>query len=755
MGKGLNIMYWNVRSLLNKLDSIKQEIVRIKPDVLNISESWLHVNIEDDEIHIDGYNLVRQDRGNQDNGIIKKGGGLCTYVKQGIVFDNMTITQQCDVDLEMIGIKIKLPFTRDIFVLNVYRPPSGNLNSFIKSTQAAIIALRNNRENDIFIGGDINVDMLHSNSVNAKKIQKFIKTNQVKQLIQKITRPDSNTCLDIILTDCDFIKDCGIENINISDHLPIFCIRKKVKAIKSKTEFNGRSYKELNVETLQAMLDEHDWNDIVNMNVDVGWEIMIDRIKNVIDLLCPVKTFKFSDNKPKRLTNDIILLMRERDRCLRKFTKSRLEQDEISMRKARNLSNLAVKNAKSEYIKEQLETYKNDPKKFWKHIASIIPNKKSIVSQNFNNIHDDNNDIITQENLAEHVNYYFSDIGLKLDELIPRYQHVTHQQVDHDIDLPIDMFQSITEVDLLIEINKISIYKSSGIMNVPSYLLKLCLQKLVPYLLVIMNKSLFNGYFPKLWRKAIVVPIPKIANPSEIGDLRPIALTPIPGKILERFVHIQLLFHLDQYNILTEFQNGFRKNHSTIDTIFRYTTDLQINKNNKINTISLYVDFKKAFDTVNHNLLIKKLENFNIKNKAINWIRSYLTGRTQQTQIGDRLSNEREVKTGVPQGSILGPIFFICYINDIFKSCKNSQMLLYADDTVMYKKISDNQRFLDMHEFQQDVNRLIKWCQVNRLNINVKKTKLVFHPHSQNVENNLNDVITISNDPVGYVNTYL
>ena len=122
-----------------------------------------------------------------------------------------------------------------------------------------------------------------------------------------------------------------------------------------------------------------------------------------------------------------------------------------------------------------------------------------------------------------------------------------------------------------------------------------------------MNKSLFNGYFPKSWKKAIVVPIPKINNPSEIGDLRPIALTPLPGKMLERFVHTQLLSHLDQYNILTEFQNGFRKNHSTIDTIFRYTTDLQNNKNNKLNTICLYVDFKKAFDTVNHKLLIKKI----------------------------------------------------------------------------------------------------------------------------------------------------
>ena len=137
--------------------------------------------------------------------------------------------------------------------------------------------------------------------------------------------------------------------------------------------------------------------------------------------------------------------------------------------------------------------------------------------------------------------------------------------------------------------------------------------------------------------------------------------------MIERFVHIQLLSHLDQYNVLTAYQNGFRKNHSTIDTIFRYTTDLQLNKNNKLNTISLYVDFKKAFDTVNHKLLVHTLKNYNMKNKAIDWIGSYLSGRTQQTQVGEFLSNERDVKTGVPQGSILGPIFFICYMNDIVK----------------------------------------------------------------------------------------
>ena len=152
--------------------------------------------------------------------------------------------------------------------------------------------------------------------------------------------------------------------------------------------------------------------------------------------------------------------------------------------------------------------------------------------------------------------------------------------------------------------------------------------------------------------------------PLEIGDLRPIALTPLPGKLLERFVHTQLLSHIDKYNILSEDQNGSRKNHSIIDTIFRYTTYLQLNKNNNYNTISFYVNFKKAFDTVNHNLLIKKLKNYNKRNKAIDWIETYLTNRTQQTQLGGCMSAERVIETGVRQESILGPILFICY-NDI------------------------------------------------------------------------------------------
>ena len=147
------------------------------------------------------------------------------------------------------------------------------------------------------------------------------------------------------------------------------------------------------------------------------------------------------------------------------------------------------------------------------------------------------NDFIGQDVLADYVNYYFSNIGLKLDEHIPRQREMLGQQPNADILGPIDRFQSVTEDDLLKEIKKIAICKSSGLTDIPSYLLKMCFTILIQKLLIIMNKSLFIGYFPMKWRRAIVVPIPKIPVPLEIEDLRPIALTPVPGKILERFVH--------------------------------------------------------------------------------------------------------------------------------------------------------------------------------------------------------------------------
>ena len=318
---------------------------------------------------------------------------------------------------------------------------------------------------------------------------------------------------------------------------------------------------------------------------------MYDRIMATADRFCPTKEFKFSNEKPVWLTNELIALLKERDRCLTQYQKTKNDLDNVNMRKARNLANISIKMARGDYIKDQLNTNKNDPKKFWRNIAEIIPNSKS-NSSDFSNIHDEDNDIISQENLASHVNCFFSDIGIKLDKTIPPIENIIQSELPCDVQ-PLESFKCIEEIDFLTEINKISIYKSSGIKNLPTLILKLCFKALLTNLLTIINKSLFIGYFPMKWRRAIVVPIPKINVPPEIGYLRPIALIPLPGKIIKRFIHKQLVTYLDENNFITRYQNGFRKGHSTLDTIFRYTTDLELNKNNKYSTISLYIDFKK------------------------------------------------------------------------------------------------------------------------------------------------------------------
>ena len=320
-----------------------------------------------------------------------------------------------------------------------------------------------------------------------------------------------------------------------------------------------------------------------------------------------MKDFKFAKQKPKWISDDLIELMKNRDASLKQYIKTRSEEDKKEMRRLRKFVTIATRNASNEYITAQLETHQKNPNKFWKQISDILPSKTD--NQNFDNTKNDNNETIAKEDFPNIINTYFATIGKKLDE---NFRHMPNFSNDNRNNIPeqynnmynrLEVFELITIDQLVKKINNISVYKSSGMQYLSAYIVKMCFDVLKDQLLVFMNKLLFQGYFPKMWRHATIIPIPKVNVPKEIGDLRPIALT------------------------------------------------------------------------------------------------------------------------GVPQGSILGPTLFLCYINDICAVCKSSKMMLYADDTVLYKRISNNERFIDMHNFKQDVKRMYEWCQKNRLSI-----KVVFLP---------------------------
>ena len=169
----------------------------------------------------------------------------------------------------------------------------------------------------------------------------------------------------MIITNCDIVLESGTLDISISDHLPIYFIQKKAKTHKVKTSFTGRSYKNLEYDQISDMLFNEDWNDFANHDIDACWHIMYTNIINITDILCPIKEIK-----PIWLTHDLIVLMKNRDSCLKQYTKTKREEDKIRMRMARNTANVAVKAARADYIKEQLKIHCNDPKKFWKNIKN-------------------------------------------------------------------------------------------------------------------------------------------------------------------------------------------------------------------------------------------------------------------------------------------------------------------------------------------------------------------------------------------------
>ena len=357
----------------------------------------------------------------------------------------------------------------------------------------------------------------------------------------------------------------------------------------------------------------------------------------------------------------------------------------------RNEAKLAFKSIREEYIKAKLEEFKDDPKKFWNKLNNVIPGNKSRTNEVFNII-DENSEALSNDVASTYVNNYFATIGGTLAGDIGPITH-TVQQFLNDQQPPnfLELNQLKLEVftldEVLLEITNINIYKSSGISNISSRIFKDVWQIYPELLSNILNKAMHSGTFPDAWKHGTVVPIPKIPNPQQMGDLRAITLLPLPGKIMERLIHNKLYPYLEENNILTTKQNGFRKQHGTPDTIFKLITQIIDNLNRKKVTIAIFIHFKKAFYTLDHEFLLQKLSQLNLSANLLKWFENYLTGRSQMTYMDSQTSPVANLTLGVPHGSILGPLLFNLYINGL-PNIVQPDMILYADDSVIPKQHS-------------------------------------------------------------------
>ena len=321
--------------------------------------------------------------------------------------------------------------------------------------------------------------------------------------------------------------------------------------------------------------------------------------------------------------------------------------------------------------------------------------------------------------IATTFNDYFSTVGQNLAAQITKdkqYVKPEIQEPNTSLEIP-----RVTPVIIGKYIDKLPNNKSSGFKDLPIKAVKAAKDSISICLSHIINNIFEQCKIPQNWKAAIITPIHKGGLKETVSNYQPISVLPFMDKLLERVIKDNLMTHLEGQKCLTENQGGYRKNYSTVTMTRKLVDHILNNREDKIPTVAVFIDLSKAFDTISHKGLITKLQKYGIKNDVLNLLKDYLSHRTQQTSINGTLSQPREINYGVPQGSVLGPIFFLLFINDMEKVIKHSQICLFADDTVLYNS-NINKETMEL-ELQEDLTSLSRWLNNNELTINVKKSK--------------------------------
>ena len=401
------------------------------------------------------------------------------------------------------------------------------------------------------------------------------------------------------------------------------------------------------------------------------------------------------------------------------------------------------------YYSHCLDKFKSDIKKTWDMIKEIL--NKSRTNNFLPNYFVINGSPITDKTtIANEFNKYFVNIGPNLAS---------------NIDSPIDKsftdylktpninsfhFKLVTENDIKDIIKKLKDKSSSGHDKLSNKLLKLIKDDITKPLTCIINQTLKSGIFPEKLKFAKVIPIFKKGDKHSLSNYRPISVLPSVSKVFERVMHNQLHKYFNEQNLYYNSQYGFRTMHSTelatLEMIDRVMTSMD---NNQI-PINIYLDLSKAFDTLDHDILLCKLQYYGIRNESLQLFKSYLSNRYQYTEIENITSESSLITTGVPQGSILGPLLFLIYVNDIPNATNTFYPIVYADDTTLSATL--NTFGNNNTDINEELHSIITWLKLNKLSINIDKTKaMTFHTFHKTVEQ---PPIKIGNTTIEYVNQF-
>ena len=722
--RGLHFVHLNIRSLPNKIDELRILARYCRAACLCVTETWLDETIFDSEINIENYTLTRRDRN-------RNGGGVCIFVRNDFSFN--CISEMSHSDVEAIWIELLIPKSKPILCGCLYRPPTQS--NFYDLLENMCLSSPFFMDRECILLGDFNTDVSKNVCTTLNKyLQNFLHMFDLAQIIKDSTRVchASKSTIDLILvSDKLKISQSGVIDIGISDHSLTYCTRKATKDVINKHRtVKLRCMKSYNKEIFQENLINTDWSVVMLCdNVVDAWNCFKNIFLSVIDNLAPVKEIRIKQRTEPWITLDILTSISERDKAFSVYKKNSSSANYEIFKNLRNKTQTLIYKAKQKYITTTIEDNKNDSKTLWKYLREIGMPSKRCNNTSSNIVLKISDDIVFDKlKIANHFNTYFTSIASDLVSKLPKalghfgVSFVSSFYLKKGVTLDSCSFSLVTENTVLKYLNTLSITKATGLDGISAKFVKDGSHIIACPLAHIINLSLIQGVVPDDLKTASVLPLYKKGDKTDVGNYRPISILNTLSKVFERIVYDQIEKYLHDKNLLYNFQSGFRKSFST-DTCLLYLTDyirFNLDKGNCVGMILL--DLQKAFDTVDHQILLAKLEMCGLGSDIVRWIRSYLSDRKQCVNVSGVLSSSAKVTCGVPQGSILGPLLFILYINDMSGAVKN-KLLLYADDSAILvsgKNKAEIERLLS-----EDLNVVNLWLIDNKLSLHLGKTESI------------------------------